>query len=57
MGAEDRGAAGTLHEVSVVVPVYQGERTLEALCAEIAPLAEPQATVAQLCARLGIDRS
>lgn len=44
MGAEDRGAAGTLHEVSVVVPVYQGERTLEALAAEIAPLTEPQAT-------------
>ena len=31
-----------LHEVSVVVPVYQGERTLEALADEVAPLTGPQ---------------
>ncbi|MGA7077474.1 MAG: glycosyltransferase [Terriglobales bacterium] len=31
-------------EVSVVVPVYQGERTLEALADEIAPLTVPQMT-------------
>jgi glycosyltransferase involved in cell wall biosynthesis len=38
------GSGGRIHEVSVVVPVYQGERTLGALAAEIAPLAEPQRT-------------
>lgn len=32
------------HEVSLVVPVYQGERTLGALIDEIAPLITPQAT-------------
>ena len=31
-----------LHEVSVVVPVFQGERTLEALADEVAPLTAPQ---------------
>lgn len=34
----------TVHEVSLVVPVYQGEHTLEAMAAEIAPLALPQKT-------------
>src|SRR5262245_60855110 len=32
------------HEVSVVVPVYQGEHTLKALVAEIANLTTPQTT-------------
>jgi undecaprenyl-phosphate 4-deoxy-4-formamido-L-arabinose transferase len=34
----------TFHEVSVVVPVYQGEHTLEALAGEIAPLTVSQGT-------------
>lgn len=33
-----------VQEVSLVVPVYQGERTLEALVREIEPLTVPQAT-------------
>jgi polyisoprenyl-phosphate glycosyltransferase len=33
-----------VHDISVVVPVYQGESTLEALVAEIEPLTTPQAT-------------
>jgi len=37
-------SAVEVHEVSVVVPVYQGERTLGALAAEIAPLVAPQQT-------------
>ena len=41
-------AAGTAlppdHSVSVVIPVYQGELTLEALIAEIAPFTVPQIT-------------
>jgi undecaprenyl-phosphate 4-deoxy-4-formamido-L-arabinose transferase len=37
-------AAGEVHEVSVVVPVYQGERTIEAVVAEIAPLTSPRTT-------------
>ena len=36
----------TLHEVSVVVPVYQGEHTLAALVDEIIPLTAPQITPA-----------
>jgi glycosyltransferase involved in cell wall biosynthesis len=32
----------TLHRVSIVVPVYQGERTLTALIAEIEPLTKDQ---------------
>jgi len=32
------GAASPTHEVSIVIPVYQGEKTLAALIAEIAPL-------------------
>lgn len=35
---------GRLYEISLVVPVYQGERTLEALVDEIAPLVAPQLT-------------
>jgi polyisoprenyl-phosphate glycosyltransferase len=34
------------HLVSVVVPVYRGEQTLPALCAELAPLTEPFTTPA-----------
>ncbi len=34
----------TLHEISVVVPVYQGEHTLQALVDEIVPLITPQIT-------------
>lgn len=33
-----------MHEVSVVVPVFQGERTLGALASEIVPLVSPQKT-------------
>jgi polyisoprenyl-phosphate glycosyltransferase len=33
-----------VHSLSLVVPVYQGEKTLEALVAEIAPLVAPQTT-------------
>ncbi len=36
----------TSHSVSVVIPVYQGERTLAALLAEISPLTEPFITAA-----------
>ncbi|WP_434156712.1 hypothetical protein ACI6SL_04875 [Clavibacter nebraskensis] len=32
------------HSVSVVIPVYQGELTLEALIAEIQPFTVPQIT-------------
>jgi undecaprenyl-phosphate 4-deoxy-4-formamido-L-arabinose transferase len=35
-----------VHEVSVVVPIYQGARTIEALIAEIEPLRNPQKTPA-----------
>ena len=42
MGEEDPRKAEALHEVSVVVPVYQGERTLEALADELALLTGPQ---------------
>ncbi|MFL6098447.1 MAG: glycosyltransferase [Actinomycetales bacterium] len=38
------GAGALPHVVSVVVPVYRGERTLPGLCAEIGPLTEPFAT-------------
>jgi glycosyltransferase involved in cell wall biosynthesis len=34
----------TLHEISVVVPVYQGEHTLQALADEVAPLTLSPAT-------------
>jgi undecaprenyl-phosphate 4-deoxy-4-formamido-L-arabinose transferase len=36
--------AQVVHEVSLVVPVYQGERTLEALVDEVVPLTSPQTT-------------
>ncbi|HSB61743.1 MAG TPA: glycosyltransferase [Vicinamibacteria bacterium] len=44
MGEEDPREAEALYEVSLVVPVYQGERTLEALADEVAPLTTPRAT-------------
>jgi undecaprenyl-phosphate 4-deoxy-4-formamido-L-arabinose transferase len=44
MHRDDTQERGTLHEVSVVVPVYQGEHTLEALVGEIAPLTLSQTT-------------
>ncbi|MBZ5704988.1 MAG: glycosyltransferase [Acidobacteriia bacterium] len=44
MHEDDTRERETLHEVSVVVPVYQGEHTLEALADEIAPLTLSQAT-------------
>jgi undecaprenyl-phosphate 4-deoxy-4-formamido-L-arabinose transferase len=37
-------AAAEPHRVSVVIPVYQGERTLAAVAAEVARFAEPTAT-------------
>jgi polyisoprenyl-phosphate glycosyltransferase len=42
-----------VHEVSVVVPVYRGERTLPALCAEIAPLTQEFTTRGGHRARVG----
>ena len=46
MPATGETAAGeaVLHEVAVVVPVYRGERTLEALVAELEPLTSSQTT-------------
>jgi undecaprenyl-phosphate 4-deoxy-4-formamido-L-arabinose transferase len=44
MHEEDTRELETFHEVSVVVPVYQGEHTLEALASEIAPLTSSQET-------------
>jgi len=42
---EDRSRPGeAVHEVSLVVPVYQGEHTLGALAEEVARLTEPQGT-------------
>jgi glycosyltransferase involved in cell wall biosynthesis len=38
MPEDDTREGETFHEVSIVVPVYQGEHTLEALAGEIAPL-------------------
>ncbi|MET3806918.1 undecaprenyl-phosphate 4-deoxy-4-formamido-L-arabinose transferase [Nakamurella sp. UYEF19] len=40
MDSEGSGSLARAHSVSVVVPVYQGERTLGALLAEIAPLTQ-----------------
>jgi len=45
MHENDTQERETLHEVSVVVPVYQGEHTLEALVLEIAPLTLSQRTL------------
>jgi polyisoprenyl-phosphate glycosyltransferase len=44
MNEDDTQERETLHEVSAVVPVYQGEHTLEALAEEIAPLTLSQTT-------------
>lgn len=38
------GAERATCQISVVVPVYQGEKTLEALLAEVEPLVSPQPT-------------
>lgn len=38
----ETNAAQRLREISIVVPVYQGERTLDALSEEVARLVEPQ---------------
>jgi undecaprenyl-phosphate 4-deoxy-4-formamido-L-arabinose transferase len=42
--ADRRTSSASIQSVSVVVPVYQGERTLDALLAEIAPLVQSQET-------------
>jgi undecaprenyl-phosphate 4-deoxy-4-formamido-L-arabinose transferase len=44
MDEDETRERGALHEVSMVVPVYQGELTLEALAGEIAPLTLPGTT-------------
>lgn len=45
MQEEDRaGEEALVHEISLVVPVYQGERTLQALAEEVAPLTIRQKT-------------
>ncbi|HLH06408.1 MAG TPA: glycosyltransferase [Terriglobales bacterium] len=44
MHENDSAGQITLHEISVVVPVYQGEHTLAALTQEILPLTTPQVT-------------
>ncbi|WP_311257717.1 glycosyltransferase [Microbacterium sp. WCS2018Hpa-9] len=40
MSADELAAAPFVHRISIVIPVYQGERTLEAIMDEIAPLTE-----------------
>lgn len=40
MTADESPAAPFVHRISIVIPVYQGERTLEAIMDEIAPLTE-----------------
>ena len=45
MQEDDTREREALHEVSVVVPVYQGEHTLEALVVETAPLTLSQVGV------------
>jgi undecaprenyl-phosphate 4-deoxy-4-formamido-L-arabinose transferase len=44
MPEPDGRSSPTTHEVSLVVPVYQGERTLEALVREVEPLTAPTPT-------------
>ena len=44
MVAEESTPEPPCHEISLVVPVYQGEKTLGALIDEIAPLTSPQTT-------------
>lgn len=46
MTADARSAGCSPHRISVVVPVYQGERTLGPLVAELMPLTEPHHTPA-----------
>jgi glycosyltransferase involved in cell wall biosynthesis len=45
-GASAGALERVVHEVSVVVPIYQGARTIEALIAEIEPLTSPRKTPA-----------
>lgn len=52
MQEDDTREPEALHEVSVVVPVYQGEHTLEALVVEIAPLTLSQVTPGGRCFRV-----
>jgi glycosyltransferase involved in cell wall biosynthesis len=42
MAQEDVSGGAPVHEISLVVPVYQGERTLETLADEVAPLTTAQ---------------
>ena len=44
MLAQESNSAEPLYEISLVVPVYQGEHTLAALVAEVAPLTVDQRT-------------
>lgn len=44
MGVDGSAKRQRPHSISVVIPVYQGERTLPALLAEISPLTEPLVT-------------
>jgi undecaprenyl-phosphate 4-deoxy-4-formamido-L-arabinose transferase len=44
MVAPEPTSEPTVHEVSLVVPVYQGEKTLAALVSEVASLTSPQST-------------
>ena len=44
MHEDHSGAGEAVHEVSLVVPVYQGEHTLAALAEEVARLVEPRET-------------
>ncbi len=39
------GKTDGIYEISLVVPVYQGERTLDALADEVAPMSAAQETV------------
>src|SRR5215469_10402014 len=52
MQEDDTREREALHEVSVVVPVYQGEHTLEALVVETAPLTLSQVTPGGRCFRV-----
>jgi undecaprenyl-phosphate 4-deoxy-4-formamido-L-arabinose transferase len=44
MATDDPSGAAVLYDVSLVVPVYQGEQTLAALVEEVAPLTQPHLT-------------
>jgi polyisoprenyl-phosphate glycosyltransferase len=52
MDSTDAWGIERAHSISVVIPVYQGERTLPGLLAEIAPLAEEFTTAAGHRARI-----